>query len=85
MADPTGSKSQVEHKPQGVGLSSAKLAKKGRATCPGAEPFDPVRVGKMGRGAIRGRRAQKACPCPRLFKVNPCGVPVASRMQAPRT
>jgi hypothetical protein len=35
----------------------------------GAEPFDPFRVGQIGMEAIRGRRAQKACPCPRLLKV----------------
>jgi hypothetical protein len=31
------------------------------------ERFDPFRVGKLGCDAIRGWRAQKACPCPRLL------------------
>jgi len=35
--------------------------------------------------AIRGRRAQEACPCPRLLKVNPFGVPTAAGTEAKRT
>ena len=36
--------------------------------------FDPLRVGKLGYDAIRGRRAQKPCPCPRLLTFHPFGV-----------
>ena len=36
----------------------------------------PCGVGGIDRDAIRGRRAQKACPCPRLLNVNPFGVPI---------
>jgi len=39
----------------------------------------------MGRDAIRGRRAQKACPCPRLLNVHTFGVPTAAyKRTAPR-
>jgi hypothetical protein len=44
---------------------------------PGAgrtERFDPFRVGKLGWDVIRGRRAQRPCPCPRLLIFNPFGV-----------
>ena len=36
--------------------------------------FDPFRVGITTGDAIRGRRAQKACPCPRLLNFHPFGV-----------
>ena len=51
----------------------------------GAGPFAPFRVGKMGSDAIRGRRAQKACPSPRLLNGNPFGVPMAAGTEANRT
>jgi hypothetical protein len=37
----------------------------------GPERFDPFRVGKLGWNTIRGRRAQKPCPCARLLIFNP--------------
>jgi hypothetical protein len=39
----------------------------------------------MVRDAIRGRWAQKACPCPRLFNANPFGVSKAAGMEANQT
>jgi hypothetical protein len=37
--------------------------------------FDPCGVDGHCGGAVRGRLAQKACPCPRLLNLNPFGVP----------
>ena len=51
----------------------------------GAELFDPSRVGMMASDAIRGRRAQKAYPCPRLFNTNPFGVSKAAGIEANQT
>ena len=63
---------------------SGKLVPKLGPGPEGAERSTPSGSGRW-RNAIRGRRAQKACPCPRLFNVNPFGVPKAAGMEANRT
>jgi hypothetical protein len=56
---------------QGLGLLSPAAPKGGPKR---AEPFDTSGVGEIICEATRGRRAQKACPCPRLLNLEPFGV-----------
>jgi hypothetical protein len=70
--------------PDGNQGKEGRFANRPYTRSSGAEPFDPCRVGRMGSDAIRGWRAQKACPCPRLLKVNPFGVRTASGIEANR-
>ena len=51
----------------GAGALKSLSALEGRN---GVTPSGSVRL----RGLIRGRRAPRACPCPRLLNVNPCRV-----------
>ena len=55
--------------------ASNQLGSRANADLVGAVPFDVWKVGQIGWNAIRGRRAQRSRPRPRLPDFHPFGVP----------
>ena len=61
-----------------MGEALGNDASRKRSALVGAEQCDPCGVGRMKGAAVRGRRAQEACPGQRLPNVNLFGVATAT-------